>query len=154
MLLYAEQYASPEKSIPENKNYNYYVSNICIWSEHCVSFLKGRWSCLRDLWLHVDDQKGLAFTTLWVMSCIHLHNFAIMHEQSGDVQADTFFIKGQRIIEQERQLWETWGGLRRQQLAEEELEYDDEENIQLLEGKLKWEKLKQAMREYFYMEGS
>jgi hypothetical protein len=58
---------SPEKSIPENREYNYYVSNIRIRSEHCVGFLKGRWSCLRDLRLRVDDQKGLAFATLWVM---------------------------------------------------------------------------------------
>jgi hypothetical protein len=37
--------------------------------------------------------------------------------------------------------------------VEEELEYEDEENIQLLEGKLRKEKLKQAMKEYMYAKG-
>ena len=40
-------------------------------------------------------------------------------------------------MEEERQVQETWTRLQRDQLAQEELEYDDEDNIQLLEGKIK-----------------
>jgi hypothetical protein len=92
------------------------------------------------------------FATLWVMSCIHLHNFAIMHEGGGDVHADTFFIEGQKIMEEENKVWEEWARLQRERLAEEEMVYDDKEEIELLEGKLKRERLKKALKEYLYVE--
>jgi hypothetical protein len=64
-----------------------------------------------------------------------------------------FFIEGQQIIEEERQVRETWTSLQREQLGEDEMEYDDEENIQLLEGKIKQERLKKAIMAYLYAEG-
>lgn len=39
-------YIRPEKDTPENTRYNYYVSAVRIRSEHCMGFLKGRWSSL------------------------------------------------------------------------------------------------------------
>ena len=70
----------PEKSYPGNETHNYYVSSIRIRSEHCVGFLKGHWSSLHHLWVHINNQHELMYATLWVITCIHLHNFAMAHE--------------------------------------------------------------------------
>jgi hypothetical protein len=53
----------PEKDTPENATYNYHVSAICVRSEHCVGFSKGRWSSLKDLCLSIDGEEGLKYAT-------------------------------------------------------------------------------------------
>lgn len=138
----------PEKLLQENTTYNYHVSRIRIRSEHCVGFLKGRWSSLRGLRLRIDNSSAMKFATLWVATCIHLHNFAISHERHENIQTDIFFMEGQRLMNKERQEREEWQRQRMEQIEAEEEDYDDDERINLLEGKLKREELKEALFEY------
>ncbi len=88
------------------------------------------------------------YATLWVITCIHLHNFAMAHEGGENIDANTFFIEGQRLMEQERQEQEDWGRLQEQCLNNNEVEYNKDEQVELLEGKLKQEELKKALFEY------
>ncbi|KIJ15708.1 hypothetical protein PAXINDRAFT_40999, partial [Paxillus involutus ATCC 200175] len=36
----------PEKDTEKNTTYNYYVSKVCICSEHAIGYLKGTWQSL------------------------------------------------------------------------------------------------------------
>ncbi|KAL1726521.1 hypothetical protein EV714DRAFT_192258, partial [Schizophyllum commune] len=63
----------PEKETPENATYNYHVSRVRVRSEHCVGFLKCRWSSLKGLRVAVDATKGLIYASVWATTCIHLH---------------------------------------------------------------------------------
>jgi len=73
-----------------------------------VGFLKGCWSSLHHLRVHINNQRDLVYATLWVITCIHLHNFAMAHEGGENIDVDTFFIEGQQLMEQERQEREEW----------------------------------------------
>ncbi|GLB35610.1 putative DDE superfamily endonuclease [Lyophyllum shimeji] len=141
-------YKEPEKLQEDNTTHNYYVSRIRIRSEHCVGYLKGRWSSLRGIRLRIDNPMDQKFATLWVASCIHLHNFALRHENKENPETDNFFAEGQLILEEERERQMEWERLRREQMAQEEENYEDDEEIELLEGKLKREQLKEALFEY------
>ena len=142
---------SPEKSIPENSDYNQAVSRVRIRSEHCVGYLKGRWSSLCGLRLRIDHQDAKELTSLWVMTCIHLHNFAIAYECGLNVQADEFFVEGERLMQKEKAERVAWEEARAQRLAEVEATYEDgsDEAIHLLEGRIKREQLKRSLFESF-----
>lgn len=135
-------YSRPDKNSQENTTYNYHVSCIRICSEHCVGFLKGRWSSLCGLRVRIDSVQDKSFATLWVISCIHLHNFALMHEQGMDMEADQFYITGVQLMEEERVAVENWQNMLAEQLFTVE---DDDEVVSLLEGRLKREMLKEAL---------
>ena len=128
--------------------YNYYLSQVRIRSEHCVGYLKGRWSSLRGLRIRIDKPEDHQFTTLWIASCIHLHNFAIGHENKETPEADQFFIEGQQILCEDRERHQSWERERQEIIIEEENNYGDDERIELLEGRLKREALKKALLEY------
>ena len=81
----------PEKLQQRNGIHNYHVSAVHVRSEHCVGFLKGRWSSLRGLHIAITDEKSLHFATLWIIGCIHLHAFAMKHEEGQDMRRDTFY---------------------------------------------------------------
>ena len=110
--------------------------------------MKGRWSSLRGLQLRIDDPDAHKFATLWIASCIHLHNFAIGHEKKENPEADVFYIEGRWYLEREREEEDRWREEQRVQLQEEEADYDVVENVELLEGKIKWEELKKALFNY------
>ena len=141
-------YFRPERFEPDNTTHNYHVSCIQIRSEHCMGYLKGRWSSLRGLRLRIDDEDNHMFATLWIASCIHLHNFAIGHERKDNPEADSFYIEGQRYLEKERQQESLWREKQRARLHEEEAHYEPAENVELLEGKIRREELKKALFEY------
>ena len=82
------------------------------------------------------------------MACIHLHNFAMMHEHQENIEADIFFAEGQRLLEKEQQEQGEWEQQRNEALVEEEASYDNDETIGLLEGKIKREQLKEVLFEY------
>ncbi|KAF8987567.1 hypothetical protein BDQ17DRAFT_1258454, partial [Cyathus striatus] len=128
--------------------YNYHVSSIRIRSEHCVGFLKGRWSSLRGLWLRIDNKRTRDITTLWIIACIHLHNFAIMHKSGDNIECHTFFIHGQQILTEEQELRKEWEGERVNRLEELERDYGNNEQIGLLEGKIRCERLKEALHRW------
>ncbi|KAF5378451.1 hypothetical protein D9615_007041 [Tricholomella constricta] len=142
-------YKEPEKSdCLENTVHNYHVSKVRIRSEHCMGYLKGRWSSLRGLRLRIDDTESHQFATLWIACCIHLYNFAIAHEAQENLETDQFFIEGQNIMEEDRRKHEEWAAKRQERLVEEERNYDVEERVELIEGKIKREELKKELLEY------
>ncbi|KAH7918950.1 hypothetical protein BV22DRAFT_991691, partial [Leucogyrophana mollusca] len=73
-------YKKPEKDTPENLRHNFYVSQVHVHFEHCVGFLKGPWSSLRGLQLRIDHPNHLQYASLWIMTCIVLHSFAMLHK--------------------------------------------------------------------------
>ena len=113
-----------------------------------MGYLKGRWSSLRGLRLRIDNEDAHMFATLWIASCIHLHNFAIGHEKKENPEADSFYIKGQQYIQKEQLEQNLWREEQREQLREDEANYDPGENIELLEGKIKREELKRKLFQY------
>jgi hypothetical protein len=87
-----------------------------------MGFLKGCWSSLRGLHIHINDEKGLQYAALWVTTCIHFHAFALDHEDMQFVNRDAFYKKGQKIVKKERQEYAEWRA---------------EQELALLEGKIK-----------------
>jgi len=116
-----------------------------------MGYLKGRWSSLRGLQLHIDHQGAKELTSLWIMTCIHLHNFAIGHERGSNVEADDFFVEGERLMLKERQEWLEWEEHRAQALAAQEAVYQDgsDEAMDLLAGRIKREQLKHRLFESY-----
>lgn len=121
-------------------------------SEHCVGFLKGRWSSLRGLRVAISNEKLLHFATLWIIGCIHLHAFAMKHEEGQDMRRDTFYREGHKYQKKQRKAEEKWRRRQRRRQAENEEELDRNDDIELLEGKLKREELKDAIIAYFGMD--
>ncbi|KAF8590107.1 hypothetical protein K439DRAFT_1331371, partial [Ramaria rubella] len=140
-------YKRPDKDIPENGHYNYYVSRVCVCSGHCVGFLKGRWSSLHGLRLHIDNPTHIRFTVIWVTTCIVLHNFALLHEAEEstgvDVELNEFFHDSLELLEDEQRDREAWDGM-----------VDEEEaaDMQLIQGRLRHENLKQQL--FDHLKGS
>lgn len=139
------RFIRPEKDTEENTTYNYYVSRVRIRSEHCVGFLKGRWSSLRGLRIAINSEQHLQFASLWVTTCILLHTFAMHFEEGQWVSSNQFYKEGEEIMAEERESRQEWLAAREAaaDAAEGELELDEE--IELLEGKLKREELKKKL---------
>lgn len=135
----------PEKETAENTQYNYHVSAVRIRSEHCMGFLKGRWASLRGLRVRINNERGLQFASLWITACIHLHAFAMDHEDAHFITKDKFFKLGQRIMRQERRELREWNEAREREAAQLEEDMDEQGEIELLEGRLKRERLKEAL---------
>ena len=108
-----------------------------------MGFLKGRWSSLQGLHVRINNEDNLRFAALWVTACIHLHTFAIDHEDAQFVTKDQFYKVGQKIIRKERREFSEWNAVR----EEESLQWEQEreEEIELLEGRLKREILKNEL---------
>ncbi|KAF8584917.1 hypothetical protein K439DRAFT_1616390 [Ramaria rubella] len=140
-------YKRPDKDIPENGHYNYYVSRVCVRSKQCVGFLKGRWSSLHGLRLHIDNPTHIQFAVIWVTTCIVLHNFALLHEAKEsagvDVELNEFFREGLELLEDEQRDWEA-----RNSMVDEEEAAD----VQLIQGRLWDENLKQQL--FDHLDGS
>ncbi len=137
----------PERDIPKNAKYNYHVSPVRVRSEHCIGYLKGRWSSLRRLRIAVRSQKMLQYASLWVIACVHLHGFARQHEQ-GDYQADEFFRKGRWYIHKQRRQEKEWRREIRRQAADDERRCGERNETELQEGKERREELKRALYEH------
>lgn len=140
----------PEKDIPENKTHNYYVSNIRIRSEHCIGFIKGRWSSLRGLRVNINNEDHIKYAVLWIISCIHLHAFATGHETGINTSTDTFYQNGIKIMEKEAQRYADWYAEREANAGQIEAEREESRDIELLEGKIKREELKKSLFEFLY----
>ena len=140
----------PEKDTPDNKTYNYYVSNIRIRSEHCIGFLKGRWSSLCGLRVNINDEDKIIYATLWIVSCIHLHAFATGHETGINTSTDSFYHKGIKTMEKEAQKYANWHAEREANAGQIEAQREASRDIELLEGKLKREELKKSLFEFLF----
>lgn len=119
-----------------------------IRSEHCVGFLKGRWPSLRGLRIRIDNEKNLQYATLWITTCIHLHMFAMDHENDVFVSGDAFLRQGLRIMREEAEMQQEWEEQRAEHAAAMEVEQEQSHDISLLEGKLKREELKGELFTY------
>ncbi|KAJ7091298.1 hypothetical protein C8R43DRAFT_908307, partial [Mycena crocata] len=131
-----------------NTKFNYHLSAVRIRSEHCVGFLKGRWSSLRGLRVAINGEKGLQYASLWIVACINLHAFAMKHEDGNFVSRSQFYKKGKRYRKQQKNLEREWKRARLQEAVRSERERDMDDDIGLLEGKLKREELKAKLFEY------
>jgi hypothetical protein len=121
------------------------VSKVRIRSEHCVGFLKGRWPSLRGLRVRINNEKSLQYATLWITTCIHLHMFAMDHENGVFISGDTFLRQGLKIMREEREMRKEWEA---EHAAEMEEEPEESHDISLLEGKVKREELKEKLFTY------
>ncbi|KIJ55449.1 hypothetical protein M422DRAFT_151510, partial [Sphaerobolus stellatus SS14] len=92
-------YKRPEKDTCENSCHNYYVLKVHVQSEHCIGFLKGCWSSLRGLHLHIDNPTHIHLASLWITTCIVLHNFAMQHEEGENLEANEFYQEGLDLME-------------------------------------------------------
>ena len=90
------------------------------------------------------------------MTCIHLHNFAMAHERGSNVEADDFFVEGQRLMQKEKEERQAWELQCARALAVQEAGYGDGSNeaeaVNLLEGWIKCEELKEALFGYLRSE--
>ena len=114
-----------------------------------MGFLKGRWSSLRGLCVCINNENDIQYATLWVTACINLHAFAMDHEDNIYSTRDSFYNKGLKLMRKEK--WKQWARecrlAREGNKADDELEDDDDE-VALLEGRLKCEQLKRGLFEY------
>jgi len=140
----------PEKDTEENTTYNYYVSKVRIRSEHAIGYLKGTWQSLRGLRVHLDNEDHIHYATLWIITCIHLHTFALGHQMGINISSDCFFQKGLQIMAEEQVRNAEWMAIREQQASEEDRVRDEARNVELLEGKLKREEMKLSLFRYLY----
>jgi hypothetical protein len=103
-------------------------------SEHCVGFLKGCWLSLQGLQVHINNKKDIQFAALWITACINLHAFAMDHEVDMYVTRDVFYQNGLKIARKEHRA----KAARERRRLEEEYDAgnEEDENMELLEGKL------------------
>ena len=87
------------------------------------------------------------FASLWITACIHLDAFGngLDHEDAQFITRDKFFKTGKRIIRRERQKLKEWNEAREQVAEQIEADMEERGEIELLEGKLKREKLKKEL---------
>lgn len=116
-----------------------------------MGFLKGRWSSLQGLHVHINNERSLQFASLWITACIHLHTFAIDHEDAQFIMRDRFYKAGQKIMKKEKWELREWNATREEEVMQSEREREEQEEIKLLQGKLKREQLKQAL--FTHLEG-
>lgn len=57
------------------------LSRVRICSEHAIGFLKGQFSSLKDLRVHIVSEKSHKFATYWGLACIAIHNYAMTCEE-------------------------------------------------------------------------
>ena len=115
-------------------------------SEHCVSFLKGRWSSLRGLRLRIDQAEHIQYACIWIISCIILHTFAIQHESGIDLEGDQFYNEGIAWLQQEQSTENN------EEFEEGAVQSDCQReaahDVELLRGRILRQKLKEALFMY------
>lgn len=70
------------------------------------------------------------------------------HEQNEHPENDQFFIQGQQYMHEDRGRYNMWREVESRELTIEEGNYNDNEDIELLEGKIKREKMKKELFQY------
>ncbi|KIK75198.1 hypothetical protein PAXRUDRAFT_173491 [Paxillus rubicundulus Ve08.2h10] len=149
-LIFFTDRIRPEKDTEENTTYNYYVSKVCICSEHAIGYLKGTWQSLRGLCVRLDSEDHIQYATLCIITCIHLHSFALGHQTGINISSDHFFQKGLQIMAEEQERNAEWVAIREQQANEEERARDEARNVELLRGRIKREEMKLSLFRYLY----
>lgn len=76
------------------------------------------------------------------------------HEHGTNIPADTFYTEGQKIVAREQAESQANRVVQEANLTEEEGDYTGQDKIELLEGKLLREKLREALEEYLQYENN
>ncbi|KAF8801585.1 hypothetical protein BYT27DRAFT_7226771 [Phlegmacium glaucopus] len=140
-------YKKPEKLELNNAKYNYHLSAVWVCSEHCVGYVKGRWGSLRGLRVSIKGEKGIQYAMLWIITCIHLHAFAMQHKQGEDLSKNEFFQRGKRYQKEQQHLERRWQRDQRENITQIEDALNVDDDVELLRGKIKRE-LKEKLFDY------
>ncbi|KIJ42884.1 hypothetical protein M422DRAFT_253990 [Sphaerobolus stellatus SS14] len=105
--------------------------------------LTGQWSSLRGLRLHINNPRHIHLASIWITSCIVLHNFAMQHEEDEDIEGNEFYREGLALMERERST-----GDREATVVENSRVSEANHDVELLLGQLKREELKEALFNY------
>ena len=144
----ANCYFRPEKLELDNAKYNYHLSAVRVRSEHCIGYLKGRWGSLKGLRVSIKGEKGIQYATLWIIACIHLHAFAMQHERGDRLTTDRFYRQGTRYQKKQRHIERRWKRAHRRNANDIESALHEDDDVELLRGKIKREELKEVLYEY------
>ena len=49
--------------IKENRDFNYTLSRVQIWSEHAIGYLKGQFQSLKELQVKINNRKNMRFAS-------------------------------------------------------------------------------------------
>ncbi|KAF8576065.1 hypothetical protein K439DRAFT_1649384 [Ramaria rubella] len=132
-------YQKPKKDIREN---------VRVRLEHCVGFLKGCWSSLRGLRLHIDKPAHIQLACLWLTACITLHCFTMQHEDGHDLSTDDFYREGLVLVQDEGMQWITRLVDAKAHVTLTDRQREAEHDVELLQGWLKRETLKKDLLSY------
>lgn len=113
-----------------------------------MGFIKGRWSSLHGLHIAINKPSHIQFATLWITACITLHTFAMRHKAGLNIMKDEFFIKGKEIMAEEKRAAAAWRAASELQATQDEAQREATRDVELLEGRLKQEKLKKDLFVY------
>lgn len=104
---------------------------------------------MKGLRVRIDDEKQLTFATLWITACINLHCFAMDHEKGTHMEKTSFYQQGVRYEKERQRKEQWWRRLRRRwNRRREQRRQSIDEDIELLEGKVKREILKEELIDY------
>ncbi len=123
----------------ENTIFDKAVSHLRVWSEHCMGALKGRFQCLRRLWVSINTKEDHVHACRWIKMAIILHNLVIDVEgkESGAVfgythtlvDEDMDIAAEEDIIMDELEDEDGEGRAKRLKLLAELLAYHEQVNI-------------------------
>ena len=77
-------YKRPLSMQPENRRFNYHLSQVRVRSEHTVGFLKGRFASLRRFQIQILDADSHMTALSWIRACIILHTFIFWIEKGHE----------------------------------------------------------------------
>jgi hypothetical protein len=109
-----------------------------------MGYLKGTWQSLRGLRVHLDQEDHIQY------ACMHLHSFILGHQQGINISMDSFFHKGQQIINDERARDARLLEIREQLTMDEENSWQQGRDVELMKGKIKREELKLDLFRHLY----
>lgn len=72
----------PASDDPANSLFDKVVAHLCVWSEHCMGALKGRFQCLRGLRVNIQSKWDHHAACRWITIAIIFHNLIIDVEGS------------------------------------------------------------------------
>jgi hypothetical protein len=70
--------------------------------------------------VHINDEDSLQFASLWITACIHLHTFAMDHEDAQFVTRDRFYKLGWKIMKREKHELREWNEAREDEALQSE----------------------------------
>ncbi|KAH7917755.1 hypothetical protein BV22DRAFT_1025806, partial [Leucogyrophana mollusca] len=72
---------------PDQKKFNYYLSKICVRSEHLFGSLKGRFQSLKELRFQIQSERQLEYANMWTHCILIVHNMIIEIEEELGIKS-------------------------------------------------------------------